>query len=288
MNDHDHRRLRREKMLAALFWVAVFVVGATSNVLADAIDAWRDGDPFDWLPPVINQGSSITMSLLLLPFLLTTIRRWPIQWDNWKRQLPLYLLGSIAWTLLHVGGMVALRMLAHAAMGDPYHYGPWASNLLYEYSKDARDFFVILAGVHAFDGFRRLRQGEAHALSAPDAGIVAVPESAVPERPQRFVVRKLNREFLIATDDIEWLQANGNYVNLHLGGKAYPLRATIGWIESQLDPVHFVRVHRSHIVNLRFVESIEPTESGDARIHLRDGTQVACSRRHRDALRPTP
>lgn len=272
-------------MLAALFWIAIFVVGAASNVLSDAIDAWREGEPFDTWPPIINQGSSITVSLLLLPFLLAAIRRWPVQWDNWRRRLPLYLLGSIAWTLLHVGGMVAVRKLVYMAIGDTYDYGPWASNLLYEYSKDARDFFVIVAGVHVFDGFSRRRQGEAHALSAPDAGIHAVPELATPERPQRFVVRKLNREFLIATSDIEWLQASGNYVNLHLGGRIYPLRSTIGGIEAQLDPAQFVRVHRSHIVNLRFIESIEPTESGDARIRLKDGREIPCSRRYRDALR---
>ncbi|MDO5610655.1 MAG: LytTR family DNA-binding domain-containing protein [Pseudomonadota bacterium] len=65
----------------------------------------------------------------------------------------------------------------------------------------------------------------------------------------------------------------------------YPLRSTIGGIQAQLDPAQFVRVHRSHIVNLRFIESIEPTESGDARIRLQDGREIPCSRRYRDALR---
>lgn len=285
MNDHDHRRLRRERALAALFWIAVFVAGASSNVLTDAIDAWREGRPFHWLPPIIGQGSSIIASLLLLPLLLAAIRRWPIQWDNWKRRLPLYLLGSVAWTLLHVAGMVALRMLLHAVMGESYDYGRWAANLLYEYSKDARDFFLIVTGVHAFDWFRRVRQGEAHVLAAPDPGIPEVPEST-PERPQRFLIRKLGRDFLISVDSIDWAQASGNYVNLHVAGRVYPLRTTMAALVDKLDPEHFVRVHRSHIVNLSRIASIEPLDTGDARIHLNDGTSVACSRRYRDALRP--
>ena len=74
-------------------------------------------------------------------------------------------------------------------------------------------------------------------------------------------------------------------MNLHLAGKVYPLRSTIAGIEVQLDPARFLRVHRSHIVNLGFIASIEPTEAGDALIHMKDGAVVACSRRYRPALR---
>lgn len=275
----------RQRALAALFWIAVFVAGASSNVLTKAIDAWREGEPFLWMPPIIGQGSSIAASLMLLPFLLAAIRRWPIQWDNWKRRLPLYLLGSVAWMMLHVIGMVALRKLVYATMGQHYDYGPWPANLLYEYGKDARDFFLIVSGVHAFDWFQRQRQGEAHVLQAPDPGIAQVPE-AMPERPQRFLVRKLGREFLIDVDSIDFAQANGNYVNLHVAGRVYPLRSTMAAFEDKLDPARFVRVHRSHIVNIARIASIEPLDTGDARIHLHDGAVVACSRRHRDVLRP--
>lgn len=267
-----------------MFWIAVFVAGAASNVLTHAVDAWREGEPFDWLPPVIGQGSSIVASLLLLPLLLAAIRRWPVQWNNWRRRLPLYLLGSIAWSLAHVAGMVALRKLAYAALGGHYDYGPWPANLLYEYGKDARDFFVIVAGVHTFDSFRRLRQGEAHALDAPDPGVAPVPEAA-PERPQRFLVRKLDREFLIDVDSIDWAQASGNYVNLHVAGRVYPMRSTMAALEEKLDPARFLRVHRSYIVSLSRIASIEPLDTGDARIHLLDGTVVPCSRRYREALR---
>lgn len=85
---------------------------------------------------------------------------------------------------------------------------------------------------------------------------------------------------------VEWLQAAGNYVNLHVRGRDYPLRTTMAAIEAQLDPARFVRVHRSYIVNLNQVGEIEPLDTGDARIRMRDGTPVPCSRTYRDALRP--
>ena len=57
-------------------------------------------------------------------------------------------------------------------------------------------------------------------------------------------------------------------------------------IEAKLDPARFVRIHRSYMVNLDQVASIQPVETGDARVHLKDGTELPCSRRYRDALRP--
>ena len=84
---------------------------------------------------------------------------------------------------------------------------------------------------------------------------------------------------------VEWLQAAGNYVNLHVRGRDYPLRSTMSAIEAQLDPSRFVRIHRGYIVNLDQVASIEPLDTGDARVHLRDSHVLPCSRRHREQLR---
>ena len=154
--------------------------------------------------------------------------------------------------------------------------------MLYEYSKDVRTFIGMVLLIHGYRLLVLRLQGEASLLDAPDAGPPVEPV----ERPERFLVRKLGREFLISVADVEWLQASGNYVNLHLRGRDYPLRSTIAGIEAKLDPDRFVRVHRSYIVNLDRITSIEPLESGDARIHLGDGSAVPCSRRYRQALRP--
>ena len=69
------------------------------------------------------------------------------------------------------------------------------------------------------------------------------------------------------------------------GHDYYPLRSTIAGIESRLDPRRFARIHRSYLVALDHVSSIEPLDSGDARVHLRDGTVLPCSRRYRQDLR---
>ena len=98
-------------------------------------------------------------------------------------------------------------------------------------------------------------------------------------------MRKLGREFLIAANDIEWLQASGNYVNLRVRGHDYPLRSTLAGIETKLDPARFARIHRSYMVNIDRIASIEPLDTGDARIHLNDGGSLPCSRTYRGGLR---
>ena len=99
------------------------------------------------------------------------------------------------------------------------------------------------------------------------------------------IVRKLRREFLIAAGDIAWLQAQANYVGLHVNGHDYLLRSTLTDFLTQLDPARFVRVHRSYAVNLDAIAVIEPLDSGDARLVMKDGSSVPCSRRYRDGLR---
>ena len=97
-------------------------------------------------------------------------------------------------------------------------------------------------------------------------------------------MRKLRKEFLVAAQDIDWLQAQGNYVGLRVHGHDYLLRSTLADFLQQLDPGRFVRVHRSWAVNLDRVAVIEPTDGGDARLVMKDGGTVPCSRRYRDAL----
>jgi hypothetical protein len=195
--------------------------------------------------------------------------------------LPIYLIASVVWSLLHVVGMVLLRKFAYVVAGGHYDFGNWLRELAYEYLKDVRIFSFIVVVHHSYQWLWRRWQGEARLLDVPDNAPPVDPAI----RPERFLIRKLGREFLVAADDIEWLQAAGNYVNLRVRDRDYPLRSTVAVIEGKLDPARFTRIHRSYIVNLDHVASIEPLDTGDARVHLKDGTLLPCSRRYRNALK---
>jgi hypothetical protein len=264
------------------YWVAGAVIGATANTATVLMDARRNSIAIASWEPAVWEWSSHLAALALVPLVVWFTRRFPLHMDTWRRALPMLLLGSVAWSLLHVGGMVALRKLAYATQGDVYDFGPWLREFGYEYLKDVQGYAAGVATIAVYRWFLLRLQGEASVLATSEDAPPAGPGG----RPERFLVRKLGKEFLVAAAEVEWLQASGNYVNLHVRGRDYPLRTTMAAIEAQFDPARFVRVHRSYIVNLDSIAQIEPLDTGDASIVMRDGTRIPCSRRYRDALRP--
>lgn len=264
------------------FWVAMTVFAAAGNTITVTMEMTRAGLVFHPMEPAIWEWSSNLVILALVPAVAWFTRRFPMHLDTWRRQLPWYVFASLAYSALHVAGMVALRKATYALGGESYDFGPVLRQFLYEYVKDARTFLSAVLVIEGYRFLLRRLQGEASLLDAPDDE--APPVEPV-ERPERFLVRKLGREFLVAANDIESLQASGNYVNLRVRGREYPLRSTIAAIETRLDPARFQRVHRSHIVNLDHVASLEPLDTGDARVHLKDGSTLPCSRRYLGALR---
>ena len=263
------------------FWVVNFLFAATVNSVIVLMDVSRAGLGFASWEPVVWEWSSNLVLLALVPAVLVFERRFPLHFGSLRRNLGWHVLASLVFSVAHVLAMVGLRKLAYIAQGGNYDFGPWPRELAYEYLKDSRTYAGILVTV-LFYRFLLLRlQGEARLLEEPDEGPPVEPV----DRPERFLVRKLGKEFLVAARDIEWLQASGNYVNLHVRGHDYPLRITMSAIEPRLDPLRFIRVHRSYMVNLDRVEEIQPQESGDARLLMRDGSRIPCSRRYRPALR---
>jgi len=282
-SDAAYRRFQPwQRVFEVGFWVLLTGSNFLGNSLTTLMEIRRHpSSTHGWEPMVWEASSALVWLVLLLPLISLFTRRYPLHWDNWRRRLPVYLLASVAVSLLHVVAMVGLRVLAYRWQGMDYHFGPWGRELVYEYLKDVRSFASIVALMEGYRFVLRRWRGEASLLDTPDEGPPVEPV----ELPERFLVRKLGREFLVAANDIEWVQASGNYVNLRVRQHDYPLRSTIAGLETKLDPRRFARVHRSFMVNLDQVASIEPLDTGDARLHLKDGTTLPCSRRYRSDLR---
>jgi hypothetical protein len=273
--------LRHRRIYEPLIAIAIAAINAVANVGVTLIEIRRGGGQIDAWEPITWEVSSHLVVLVLLPIVLAFDRARPMRWDNLRWTIPRHLLGSIVFCLVHVSAMVGIRKLVYTAMGASYDLGNVRVELFYEYLKDVRGYFWVLFAVYCYRYILLRVQGEARVLSAPEVG----PALESVERPQRFLVRKLGKEFLVAAADVEWLEAQGNYINLHVGDRVYPLRSTMTAVEALLDPAKFVRVHRSHIVNLEHLAEIEPLDTGDARLKLRDGSVVPCSRTFRGALR---
>jgi len=111
------------------------------------------------------------------------------------------------------------------------------------------------------------------------------PSAADEARASRMAVRDRGRLVFVAVADIDAVVARGNYVELRARGRTYTLRATLSALEARLDPVTFVRVHRSVILRVERISAIEPLFRGEYLVTLADGSTFTSARGHRADLR---
>lgn len=150
--------------------------------------------------------------------------------------------------------------------------------------------------VHALDYLLKPVQAErlratlsrvrARAPSGDDTSrrILALLEerAAKPEHLVRIAVRDREHTHFVKTADIDWIEASGNYLVLHVGRKNHLLRETVTALEGQLSPVEFFRLNRGVLVNLDRVSHVEPAFNDEHIVVLRDGTRLALTRGLRD------
>ncbi len=100
----------------------------------------------------------------------------------------------------------------------------------------------------------------------------------------RFVVKSAGTTRFIRATEIDWIEAAGVYVNLHVGGKQILYRAPLSDLVEKLDPQRFIRVHRSAIVNIDSITHLEPISHGEFEVLLKDGSRPRVSRTYRPEL----
>jgi two-component system LytT family response regulator len=141
--------------------------------------------------------------------------------------------------------------------------------------------------VHALDyvlkpfSAERFKSALMHARQHLSQRRAGAPE---PERRDRLVIKSSGRIYFVRTLEIDWCEAAGNYVRLHVGPQTHLVRGTMGYIEAQLDPKQFVRVHRSTIINVDRIQELRSSFNGEYIILLNDKTRLTLSRGYRDGL----
>lgn len=135
-----------------------------------------------------------------------------------------------------------------------------------------------------------LEQSQAAALHARLRALVdgleppAAPAPAEPALPPRLTVRERGRIVLVPPDEIDWIEAEGDYVRLHAGPRRYLLHDSLRHVLAQLDAQRFLQVHRSAAVNLSRVRELVPSWNGEFELILHSGQKLRASRSRREAL----
>jgi two-component system LytT family response regulator len=105
-----------------------------------------------------------------------------------------------------------------------------------------------------------------------------------PALDRRLVIRVGGRVVFLGLDEIDWVEAAANYVKINAGKESYLLRKGIGEIAERLDPAIFVRIHRSTVVNIGRIKELQPVNSGEYIVVLKNGKELSCSRGYRAGL----
>jgi hypothetical protein len=233
----------------------IFTILHDRALAGRSIPAWE---------PTVWEASSGLCIILLTPALTWLARRFPLRAPPRLAWLGVHLAGAVAFSLVHVLGMGLGRWAAYASVGDAYDplspLGDWP----YELRKDVLIYTLLLV---SYDVCRRLVQ-------APRPR----PAAAEP-----IEVRDGARRLYVAVDDILWVEAAGNYVELHRLGGPVLHRAPLAEMERRLAASDFVRIHRSRLVSRAAIAAVETKPSGDFTLRLTCGQTLAGSRRFRTA-----
>ena len=104
-------------------------------------------------------------------------------------------------------------------------------------------------------------------------------------KPERIAIRDGNKISFVKVEDIIWIEADNQYIKLHTATRSHLLRESLTGMESQLDGRNFVRVHRSGIVNINFIDNLESHFNGEYIITMSNGSAVKLSKTYREALK---
>lgn len=227
-------------------------------------------------------GASL-LGAAVTPLLLLLVRRLPIEGlRHWRQALIHALcLALLSVTLISVAQVLAPWVLSGR---DPRLSSSLSGQLT---ANGPLLFFCMtafVAGAHATAFLRRAQHGQALLSDAwALAGRLERRETS-PVFPAAIPVKTRGKTLMIAVDEIDWVETQGNYLALHVGPAAHLVRATLARFQANLDPQRFVRTHRTILVAVDRVREVVAAANGDADIRLRDGTSLRVSRTYRAEL----
>jgi hypothetical protein len=247
---------------------AAALVVALVNAASTSVDLARHHVPVAPLEPLVWELTSWLGLLVALPPLIAADNALSSRRPVGVRVAVVVALATIFFGV-HISAMIGSRDLIYWLGGGRYDFGPWGVGLVYEGRKDALTFAGALGGFWLW----RAAVVQRWAPEAPAASDIE-PAFIAESRKGRVVLR---------APDIDWVEAQGNYVALHAGGESYLIRQPLKTIDAKLRDAAFVRTHRRALVNTRRVRAIHRT-GGGLKVELANQEFAPLSDRHRAAV----
>lgn len=257
---------RRGDLLFMAVAIGIFGVILTFNALNVFHERAEGGHPLRVWEPITWEGSSGLFFAVVLPAILAFTRRfWPLRAPI-ARNVALHLGAAIVISLTHVLAIGAMRWTVYRVVGGRYPLLGPLHDWPYEFRKDVISYASWVA-VYVMWRKLRARTGDMQ-VAAEDV----------------LEVRDGARRHFVPLADVMWVEAAGNYVELHRGTSGLLHRASLADMQRRLEGAGFIRIHRSRLVRKDAIAAIESKPTGDFLVRLRDGRELAGSRRYRRPL----
>ena len=101
---------------------------------------------------------------------------------------------------------------------------------------------------------------------------------------ERILLKSSGEIFFLKAEEIDWIEAEGDYMKFHVSGRVHLMRETMARLEARLDPKRFIRIHRSTIVNIDRLRKLSPSFAGEYAVILQDGTKLKLSRGYQERI----
>jgi hypothetical protein len=214
---------------------------------------------------MVWEGSSGLVLLTISPLILALTRRaWPMSQPRLPK-LGVHLTAAVAVSFVHVVCIGVIRWAVYLVVGR--HYDAWGP--LRDWPYELRKDVLIYAGlVGVYVVWRMLRAQRR--VQAAQADVLEIRDGA--------------RRHFVPLAEVVWVEAAGNYVELHRGETRLLHRASLAEMQRRLQDAGFVRIHRSRLVRRTAVAAVDSKSTGDFVVRLRDGRELAGSRRYRRPL----
>lgn len=222
-----------------------------------------------WEPYVWEMSSWVAMAPLIIAVFWVEWRAAANNWPAWKR-LAAFVPATVIVSALHVAGMVLLREGAYLIARRDYDFGDIFAGYIYEYRKD-----LLSAAVGVLISFLYRR-----ALRPTNPGSPASVQSADPA----FLVPTKDGTLVVHAREIDWIEAQGNYVALYVDGTPRLIRKSLNDVEKRLAGGTFLRTHRSALVNRLRVKGVKRDELGVLKVELVNRQLAPLSEGRRSAV----
>lgn len=263
----EHDADRFTWLILIVYLIITCIVISTSRQMDFARTQNGESGALVWMFEITSHLATAISAILVPVF----INRFPISAENWLRRLPIYGLGIIIFSAIHILLMVAMRSLAYPLFeSGTYHFGlleiePW----IYEIRKDILTFFMILTLFLSARHIFQLRlEAKIAREDAKDTG--------------RLSLTSGGRTIFLDAADVQYVKAAGNYVEVFTQSGMHLVRMTLSTMEKLLNTTgQHIRVHRSYIVNLRSIKTISPNGKGEVILILSINQKLPVGRKYK-------